>query len=151
MKRTHDKVDASPQLVCFVRDDVGIPNRGHLAPTFTCLFLFDQTSTPDAEKILALFRAYIKDYDEIINVVLLLILQGRHPRYLTEYDADKVADPLAGSDYEDLFDDENEVLERLVEQTKDIENFGAWKSLPSDDAADVDMECVRVIRFHTKF
>ncbi len=155
MKRTHDAtVDQQAQWVCFVRDDVGIAGRDREPhdPTFTCLFFFDKASTPDADKILALLRKYISDSDEMINVVLHLAVQGRHPRYLGEYDDTKTKDPVEGSGYERLLEDDDDVaFNRLLEQTAAIGNFGTWKSFPSDDAGGVDMECERVIRFHTKF
>lgn len=160
MKRTRDKVDETveaeakaPQWICFVRDDVGGGLRRATDPTFSCLFFFDKTSTPEADKILALFREKIENYDESINVYLHFLVNGHHPRHVFEYDLAKEPDPLTGADYEYVVDDDEdeEALGKLVEESKQIENFGTWKAFSSDKADKVDMACERVIRFYTKF
>jgi hypothetical protein len=156
MKRTFDKIGtetpAPSQWICFVRDVVSISGCLFTDPAFTCLFFFDQTSTPDADKILTLLRKKFKENDEMVNVILHLAVKGRHPRYLLEYDPDNEPDLLNACGYADLIDcdDGGAALDELIAETKDIQNFGTWKAFPSDDAEDVDMECVRIIRYYTR-
>jgi hypothetical protein len=162
MKRTLNKVDAvepkderKSRWVCFVRDDVGGGPRPEGEHTlFAGLFFFDMASTPDADKILALFRKYIRDYNEIINLILHLAVKGHHPSYLATYNADEDSDPLEGSNYADLvdeLDDPRAYVDDMVAQTKDITSFGTWEYFPSDDADDIDRACERVIRFYTRY
>ncbi len=121
------------------------------------VFLLDLDSTPDADKIVALLRRLIENYDERVNILFFCFSQGMHPKTIAENDYDEHPDLLAGLDHryqrhmetEDGEIDASEWPEIIGE---DITDIGTWKTFGNgDDGAEVDLPCVHLLRFFTHF